>query len=273
VVGAAQVIQDEGSGPAVVLLHGWPVTPSHWRHVIPPLLDTHHRVLTVVTPGLAGGRDVRTTYAKEAVADAVLQALDGQGLTSFALIGHDWGATVAYLLAADNGGRVSALVAEEEIPPGVATGIPEPGRSHYPTWHGPFLRSPGLAEALLPGREDAFHRAFLNQSAGRDPLEAAVLDEYVAAYRGEDALAATLGYYRSVEADIRAVRRRAASPLATPTLTVGGELAMGTAVRDAFGSLARQVQHVQVPNAGHYPLEQAPVLVLPTLTCFLSQHV
>ena len=190
---AAQVIQDEGSGPAVVLLHGWPVTPSHWRHVIPPLLDTHHRVLTVVTPGLAGGRDILTSYAKEAVADAVLQTLDGQGLTSFAVIGHDWGATVAYLLAADNGGRVSALVAEEEIPPGVVTGIPEPGRSHYPTWHGPFLRSPGAGRSPAAGSGGRVPSRVPRRERRAGPPGAAVLDEYLAAYRGEDALAATLG--------------------------------------------------------------------------------
>lgn len=276
---------DEGSGPAVVLLHGWPVTALHWRSTTPALLAAGLRVVTVTLPGLgesdAPGNDrahrshddrAERPYDKQSLSRDVAQLVTELDLGTFAVVGHDWGGTVGYLLAADLRGKVSTLIVEEEIPPGVEATVPEPGHSTYPAWHGPFLRAPGLAEALVPGREDDFHRLFLLQSAGPAGLDPLATAAYLAAYRRRGALAPTLGYYRTAVDDAAAVRRRAAVELDLPVLTIGGEFGMGTAVRDAFTGLASHVEHLQVPGAGHYPAEQSPDTVLPALLTHLTDH-
>lgn len=247
---------DQGNGPTVALLHGWPVTARHWRHLVPGLLDAGFRTLVVTLPGLGGRADAPGPFDKETLAGQIRALLVTRRASPALVVGHDWRGTVGYLVAADAPDLVAGLVVEEEIPPGVEVDLPEPGRSHYPDWHGPFLRAPGLAEGLLPGREDVFHRAFLAQSAGPAGLDPDVLNTYVGAYA--DRLPATLGYYRSRRDDAAAVRRRAARPVAAPLITVGGGYAMGLAVRDAFALLAADVEHLQVPTAGHYPLEQHP---------------
>ncbi len=146
--------------------------------------------------------------------------------------------------------------------------LPEPGRSHYPRWHAPFLARPGLAEALVPGREDAFYGAFLRQSAGPEGLSPRALEVYLDAYRSPSALEASVGYYRCAEVDAQSIASRATQPLTLPTLSIGGEFAMGLAVTMDLSQLAPRCRHLQVPAAGHYPAEQRADLVNPALVAF-----
>ena len=135
--------------------------------------------------------------------------------------------------------------------PGIDVPIPDPGREHYPTWHGPFNRVPGLAEALVPGREDAYYGTFLRQSAGPAGLSDDALRAYLTAYRQPSCLAAGLGYYRTALADVDSVARRASSPVSVPLLTMGGEFGMGDAVAESLrGSLTTSL----IPDRGRRPL-------------------
>lgn len=272
----AQVVQVVGDGSAVVLLHGWPVTSAHWRFVVPALVDAGHRAIVVALPGLGSESSLSNSpgaYDKPSLVREVRAIVDNpaNGAASFALIGHDWGATVAWLLAAEMGQRVTHLVLEEEILPGVDVVIPEPGRSHYPDWHGQYLRTPGLAEAELVGREEAFYRKFLEESAGPTGLDSIALEDYLSAYQSAGQLEATIGLYRSSDVDAEAVRR-AKGKIETPVLTIGGEYGLGDAVHQTFAALSEgaNVRHLNVLGAGHYPAEQVPELVIPTLLAYLK---
>ena len=270
--GVRLAVADAGAGPAVILLHGWPVTSSHWRLAVPALTAAGFRAICADLRGQSASVGPGT-FAKEELARDVVALAERLGLNRFALAGHDWGGTVAYLVAADHDERVAALVVEEELLPGCRESVPEPGRAHYPDWHGPLLRAPGLAEALVTGREEAFHRAFLRQSAGPMGLPAEAERAYLDAYRGPAALAASLGYYRTATQDAEDIAARADPPLRVPVLTIGGEYAMGTAVKWCLAARAVDVRHLEVPGAGHYPAEQRPDLVAPALVAFLSEHL
>lgn len=269
--GVELAVEDDGAGSVVLLLHGWPVTAHHWRHTSPALVAAGLRPIAVELRGLGMSSSHAGPFGKETLARDIVRLVDRLGVNSFDIIGHDWGGTVGYLLAADLAERVTRLAVEEEMLPGTAASVPEPGARYYPSWHGPFLRVPGLAEALVPGREDAFFGTFLRESAGPEPLPEDVRPTYLAAYRAPSALEATVGYYRSADADAEAVRRRAASPLTIPVLTIGGEFGMGRGVAASFGAVARRVDHRQIAGAGHYPAEQRPNEVNDALVRFLSR--
>ncbi|MFT4122505.1 MAG: alpha/beta hydrolase [Microbacteriaceae bacterium] len=194
------------------------------------------------------------------------------GASRFALVGHDWGGTVAVLLAAAMPEAVTALVIEEEILPGVDVDIPAPGAEHYPAWHGPFNRVPGLAERLVTGREHAYYGAVLTQSAGPAGLDPAVLRGYVEAYRAEGVLEAGLGYYRTRAEDVADVGRLRGNPIRTPVLAIGGRYAMGTAVADGIRPLATEVSGVVLERSGHYPVEQEPSPAAAAIVGFLRRH-
>src|SRR6202051_1729776 len=132
-----------GSGPAVMLLHGWPQTWYEWRHVIERLADN----FTVVAPDLRGfgytskpasGEDAATIASDLAALTAHL------GLKDITLIGHDWGAVFGYVYAASSPKEVSALGIVEMALPGV--GVMEQAMSpvawgELPMAHGLPIRS------------------------------------------------------------------------------------------------------------------------------------
>ncbi|MHC5699854.1 alpha/beta fold hydrolase [Streptomyces tirandamycinicus] len=258
--------------PTAVLLHGWPVTTGHWRFLVPALDAAGITAVPVTLPGLGAVPAPEVTdFRKKALADLVRTQLARDGVTRYAVVGHDWGATVGYLMAAAAPDSVTALVVEEEILPGVDIEIPQTGRDHYPTWHGPFNRAAGLAEQLVPGREAAYYGTFLEQSAGPSGLDPAALHAYVDAYSAPGVLESGLAYYRTRTQDIDDVRALADRPIATPVLAIGGRYAMGEAVADGLTTLATDVTPLDAEQSGHYPAEQEPDVVN-EIVRFLRQH-
>lgn len=263
----------ENRTPTAVLLHGWPVTSDHWRHLVPALDAAGITAVPVTLPGLGTAPASGVTdFRKAALADEVLARLAQEGITRFAVIGHDWGATVGCLIAAQAPESVSALVVEEEILPGIDVEIPEAGRSYYPSWHGPFNRTPGLAEKLVPGREAAYYGTFLEQSAGPSGLSPDTVHAYIEAYSTPGVLDAGLAYYRTRSEDVDDIRALAAQPISTPVLAAGGRHAMGTAVAAGLATLATCVTPLVLEQSGHYPAEQEPDSMNLAILQFLQRH-
>lgn len=256
----------------VVLLHGWPVTDAHWRGLAPRLRDAGFDPLPVTLPGLGTGADGVVDFRKSALAARLRDRLAAEGVRRCAVVGHDWGGTVAVHLAAAAPALVAALVIEEEILPGIDVAVPVPGSTHYPDWHGAFNRAPGLAEALVPGREDAYYGAFLWQSAGPTGLDAAAVAAYVDAYRPAEVHAAGLAHYRSRSGDLADVARLRERPIPTPALALGGRYAMGTAVEDGLRAVAADVTGLVLAHSGHYPAEQEPEPTADAVIDFLRHH-
>src|SRR5215211_1358648 len=109
-----------GSGPPLVLLHGFPETHACFHRIAPALAKTH----TVVCPDLRGygwssapkGDAVHETYSKRAMGRDVVAVMETLGHVRFALAGHDRGARVAYRLALDEPGRIERLALLNIVP-------------------------------------------------------------------------------------------------------------------------------------------------------------
>jgi pimeloyl-ACP methyl ester carboxylesterase len=252
-----------------VLLHGWPVTDLHWRFLTPQLEAAGFDVISLTLPGLGAlPQRAPVSYRKSDLAAWVSAELTIRGIERFVLIGHDWGAMVAALVAAHDP-RAIALVVEEDLPGTADITMPAPGRDHYPTWHGPFNRTPMLAEALVPDRERAFYGTFLAQSAGPAGLDPTIVDAYIAAYSSGAILAAGLSYYRTAALDDEDFAPLTRAPIAIPVLAIGGRFAMGSAVAISARSIATNVSEFIADESGHYPAEQQPTSVASAIIRFL----
>lgn len=266
-------VSDDRTETLVVLLHGWPVTSAHWRYLIPALRAAGMTAVPVTLPGLGTTPEGDATdYRKINLAERVRAQLVEQGVRRYAIIGHDWGGSVGFFLSAIDRVAVSAIVVEEEILPGIDVAIPAPGRDHYPSWHTPFNRAPGLAEALVPGREAAYYGAFLQQSAGPAGLEPEAEQAYLGAYGAAGILEAGLAYYRTRDADLSDVLSFVEHRVSTPVLAIGGRYAMGAAVAQGMRALATDVTGLVLERSGHYPAEQEPKDVSDAVVDFLRQH-
>jgi len=175
-----------GSGPPLLLLHGYPQSLLMW-HAAAPLLAERH---TVVAADLAGyGASFRprpatdhSAHAKRALAQDQVEAMAALGFERFAVAGHDRGGRVAYRMALDHPGRVERLAVLDIVPTAEvwARADRDFARGY---WHWTFLSlAAPLPERLIGGDPQAYFdlhvRAGLGLGAERQRYPQPVLDAY-----------------------------------------------------------------------------------------------
>jgi haloacetate dehalogenase len=266
-------VVDEGDGPVVVFIHGWPVTNYHWRKIQSKIVDAGYRTLLVTPRGLGSASEGSGNCDKLTISKEITATLRILGVTAYALVGHDWGGTIGYFMCAENRDYCWAFAIEEEILPGINLSIPEPGSRYYPDWHGPFNRSVGLGEKLIPGKENDYYGTFLKESSGIISLEESAISTYLESYSIPSQLVNTLGYYRTKEIDTKEIFTRIGVPLMMPILAIGGEYGMGKSVEIGMRHVAKKVNGYVLENAGHYPAEQTPDKFAALLVSFLSESL
>jgi pimeloyl-ACP methyl ester carboxylesterase len=149
-----------GSGPPLLLLHGYPQTHLMWHAAAPALADR----FTVVAADLAGyGASFRPApapdhapHSKRALAADQVQAMAALGHERFAVAGHDRGGRVAYRMTLDHPDRVSAAAVLDVVPTGEVWSRAD-ARLALLYWHWSFLAQPApLPERLIAADPDAF---------------------------------------------------------------------------------------------------------------------
>ena len=164
-----------GSGPPVLLLHGFPDRWQLWRNQIPALLDAGYHVIAPDLRGFGASDrpDDVADYAMPILIGDVTGLLDALGIERAAVVGHDWGAGLAWSLAMARPDRVSQLAAVSvgHGGTGAAAGLRQREMSWYMLW---FL-FPGVAEQVLPREDWAFFRrwAWAGAARGRTPTPTA----------------------------------------------------------------------------------------------------
>jgi haloacetate dehalogenase len=175
-----------GSGPPVLLLHGYPQSHLMW-HAAAPLLAERH---TVVAADLAGYGDSfrpapaadHLPHSKRALATDLVAAMGALGFDRFAVVGHDRGGRVGYRMALDHPERVERLAVLDIVPTGEVWRRADRwfGIGY---WHWSFLAQPApLPERLIGGDPDAYFEHHVRRlGIGADPERYPA--EVMAAYR------------------------------------------------------------------------------------------
>lgn len=252
-------------GDPVILLHGFPQTSYCWRHQIDHLAATGFRVVAPDQRGYSPGArpaDVASYGIHHLVADVVALADAVAPGARFGLVGHDWGAAVAWQVAARRGDRVKSLVALSVPHPLAFTealqdfAADQAERSSY------FdrIRPEGSEAGLLA--DDAAGLRAIYDGAGLSEEEAA---PYLIALGSPEALRAAINWYRAPAVDL--VRRL--SPVTTPTLYVWstddvsvGERAANACTKHVEG----RFRFVVLKGVDHWIPEHAPTQLNELLT-------
>lgn len=259
-----------GSGPALVLLHGWPQSSHEWRHLIPTLAQ-RYRVIAPDLRGLGDSSRPVGGYDKMTVAGDVRSLLrDELGIAQAAVVGHDWGGAVAYALAAQDRALVTQLAILDMLLPGIdLPGLGANALASY--WHFAFHGVRDLAEMLVTGRERAYISWFF-QNFAYNPraLSEADVDEYARCLSQPGALRAGFEYYRAAGQDAVDFAAAAREPLSCPVLALGGERSIGAAVKLCMQQVAGDVRGGVMEHCGHWIAEEQPQALLDELTAFLD---
>ena len=181
---------DEGEGTPVLMLHGFPDSARLWRNQIPPLVEGGYRV---IAPDLRGfGRSSRPegveAYAIPNVFVDVLGLLDHLGIETAHVVGHDFGAGVAWGLAAFASDRVTSLTALSVGHP-LSFGDRTNMRQLQASWYMLLFQFEGIAEELLSRDDWAFARAWMG-----DEIDG---NRYIEDLSRPGALTAGLNWYRA----------------------------------------------------------------------------
>lgn len=264
-----------GSGPPLVLLHGWPQTWYEWRHVMPALAKR----FTVIAPDMRGLGDSSrplTGYDKRTVANDIWLLMTEQlGHPTFHLVGHDWGGPTAFALAADHPDAISKLAIIDVVIPGDGGDFSQGGRR----WHHQFHITPDLPEALVQGRERLYLQWFYQTFAHRpDAIPEEALDEFVRTYSQPGALRAGFNYYRAMGEDARVNAAQLATGfrLPMPVLAIGGGVSYphgrgrGADVEASMRRVARDVRGEVLADCGHFVPEEAADEVARLLLAFFD---
>jgi pimeloyl-ACP methyl ester carboxylesterase len=255
-----------GSGPAVILLHGFAETSRMWNPIL-PMLGAKFTVIAPDLPGIgdssipSGGMDMKT---------AAIQIHDlarSLGVKKARVVGHDIGLMVAYAYAAQFPSEVEKLVVMDAFLPGVQGWEPIYDDPHY--WH--FRFNGPTPEALVNGRENIYFAFFWddlaadkNHSIPEDDRKA-----YIAAYSRPGRMRASWAYFASWPQTAKDFAQMAQTKLAMPVLSIGGDKSLGEPLAEQMKLVATDVTVVIVKNAGHWILEEQPKQTTQALINFL----
>ena len=242
-------------GTPVLLLHGFPQTSRSWTRVLDLLEDTGCRFLAPdqrgYSPGARPAHD--PAYAVDVLAQDALAVAAALGHDSVHLVGHDWGASVAWQVAAHHPERVVSLTALS-VPHLAAFGwavAHDDGQQRLSAYLSDFRR-PGHDAVLLADDAAALREIFDGAVAPDD------VDHYVTVMR-DGALDPALGWYRAMRRDLADL-----PPVRVPTTFVWGEQDRATS-EVAATRCARHVEadyrFVRLPGVSHWSPDEVPEVV------------
>jgi pimeloyl-ACP methyl ester carboxylesterase len=245
-------------GRPVLLLHGFPQTSASWAAVSPVLARAGLRTYAPDQLGYSPGArpDEVDAYSAQSLAQVTTDLMTALDLPRADVVGHDWGANVAWTLAAWHPDRVRSLTAVSVPHPAAYTAAfrADPEQKERSGYIRLFWQA-GKAEEVLLADDARRLRRMLSGSEGETGVPPEAIDEYVAVLSAPGALTAALNWYRAMSSDTRV------DPVAVPTTYVwsDGDVAIG---RTAAGACANHVtgdyRYVELPGVTHWIPEQAP---------------
>lgn len=255
-----------GSGPAVLLLHGFAETSRMWNPILPVL----GAKFTVIAPDLPGIGDSSIPSGGESLKTAAIQIHElvrSLGIAKARVVGHDIGLMVAYAYSAQFPSEVEKLVVMDAFLPGVEGWEPIFNSPSY--WH--FRFNGPTPEALVKGRENIYFAYFWNDLAAdkNHSLPEEDRKAYVAAYSRPGRMRASWGYFVSWPQAAKDFAQMAQTKLTMPVLSIGGDKSLADPLAVQMNLVATDVTVVTVKNSGHWILEEQPQQTADALVKFL----
>ncbi len=259
--------QAMGDGPIVLCLHGFPDNAGSFRHQLPALAEAGYRAISLTLRGYEPGAiPADGDYTMETIATDILAVIESLDTGPVHLIGHDWGAAVAY---------VAASAAPERFKSLTVMAVPHAGRFareglRIPkqlrlSWYMGFFNIPWLSDWVVQRQDYAFIRKLWRDwSPGWQP-EPGVLDSVIQTLSQPGVRSAALGYYRAA-LSIKALlvsAEEAHYPVPVPTLALSGERD-GCIASEVFEQLMvaqdfqKGLTFSRIAEAGHFLHQEQP---------------
>jgi epoxide hydrolase 4 len=266
---------EAGSGPLVVLLHGFPEFWYSWRHQIPALAAAGFRVLAPDLRGynLSDKPPGVPAYRLEVLLEDVAELIRQAGTDKAAVAGHDWGGVLAWHLPVSHPGLVDKLIVLNAPHPAAYRRELRSWKQLLKSWYMLFFQVPGIPEEVIrAGDFDLVGRMLRRGPVHEDAFTPEDVRRYKQALARPGALTAALNYYR---AGLRSLTRqdgRDTAPVAVPTLLLWGEQDpyLSPSLTEGLGPWVPDLRVVRLPDASHWVQNDAPERVNRLMIDFLT---
>jgi pimeloyl-ACP methyl ester carboxylesterase len=264
--GADIFVRYGGTGPVVLLLHGYAENSDSWAPLAADLMKDH----TVVAPDLRGiGRSSKPAggYDKKTQARDMRAVVTDLGFDRTSVVAHDIGNMVSYAYAATYSDKVEKLVVMDAPIPGIEPWseiLQNPGVWHF-NFHGPD------AERLVEGRERIYFDRIWNDFTG-DPAKPdnETRDFFAATYAQPGGMRAGFAQFAAFSQDAKDNKVFEQTKLTMPVMAVGGEKSFGPLQAAIMRHVATTVQEEVVPGSGHWLMEERPEYTVALIRKFLD---
>jgi pimeloyl-ACP methyl ester carboxylesterase len=269
-------VDEAGEGEDVaILLHGFPESRFSWRHQIPLLAERGWRVIAPDLRGYGGSSRPlgKAAYRIDALVEDVAGLFEAAGARRRLLIGHDWGAAIAWVFAVQARLPLEGLVIMNVPHPAVfARVLSTSWAQRRRSWYVAFFQLPRLPEAMMTARgARAIGRAFTGMAVDKSRFPDAVTDVYRANALIPGAMTAMINYYRA-NTDLLSRYGAGAPVIETPTLMIWGEAdaALGIACTEGYEPFVRDFTLHRLPGVSHWVQQEAPERVNAILGAWLD---
>jgi haloacetate dehalogenase len=268
-----------GSGPPLLLLHGYPQTHAMW-HKIAPRLEQR---FTLVCPDLRGygdsekpaGGTAHENYSKRAMAQDQVEVMQTLGFPSFAVAGHDRGGRVAHRMVMDHPERVTKLIVLDISPTRLMFARTDQAfATAYYHWF--FLIQPFDLPERLIGTDTSYYlrRKLGGWSSGLQHFDPVALAEYERCFAKPATVHATCEDYRAAATiDLEHDAADGDARIRCPMLVLWGEKGVVNRLFDPINdwkSVADDVSGCALP-CGHFLAEEAPDATSDEMLAFLGE--
>lgn len=267
---------EAGTGPLVVLLHGFPEFWYSWRYQIPALADAGYRVIAPDMRGYNTSEKPRgvAAYSVETLTDDVAGLIDQAGAEKAVIVGHDWGGAVAWNVPMRHPRLVEKLIVLNAPHPAAFMRELRTLAQLRKSWYVLFFQLPWLPEAVFR----AGNYATIERTMRTDPVRPGAFDDadirrYKRALAQPGALTSAINYYRGLT---RRDPRRATGDLPSievPTMLIWGEQDryLGVRLTEGLEQWAPRIRVERIPDASHWVQVDAPEQVNALMLDFLRE--
>ena len=259
-------------GAPVLLLHGFGVSRHFWDRQVPALADASYFAIAPNQRGYSPGarpdpKDLDAYHIDRFVGDALdIVAAAGHGARRFHLVGHDWGGSLSWIIAARHPERLRSLSVLSRPHPASflrALALPDGEQKQRSGHHTAFLE-PDAVPKLLANNCEWLHSRHMRQG-----MPKAATAAHMSVLGNEAALEAALAWYRS------SGPRQPLGPIKVPTLYIWGDAddTVGRVAAEGTGDFIDAPYHFEVlAGVGHYAADQVPDKVNALLLAHLRRH-
>ncbi len=265
-----------GTGPSVILLHGFPENWHSWRWQIPALVAAGFSVLVPDMRGynLSSKPVEQSAYQLDYLVADVVALVQASGHPRAHIVGHDWGGIIAWTFAGKHPELMDKLVILNAPHLKIYLEKVRHPRQMFRSWYMLFFLLPRLPELALSTRNfQAIRDMFKLRPARKMTFSDTDVEEYIEALSYPGALTAALNYYRANFTMANAYKFARSPAVHVETLIIWGELdpALGIELLEGVDQVAPYSRVHRVRDASHWVQNEAPEEVNQVLIDFLRR--